>query len=106
ERRFGMAWRPPADDHLREYIVALRAIWRSWQTGERLNHRGDFYNITLMTPFFDPGPIDHPQIPIYTAGVNERMCRLAGEISDGFHAHPFHTRRYLSDVVIPAIEDG
>ncbi|MBX3000636.1 MAG: TIGR03617 family F420-dependent LLM class oxidoreductase [Caldilineaceae bacterium] len=106
ERRFGMDWRTPADAHLREYIAALRAIWQSWQTGERLNHRGDFYKLTLMTPFFNPGPIDHPQIPIYTAGVNERMCRLAGEVSDGFHAHPFHTRRYLQEVVIPAIENG
>lgn len=106
ERRFGMTWRAPADVHLREYIAALRAIWQSWQTGERLNHRGDFYKLTLMTPFFNPGPIDHPQIPIYTAGVNERMCRLAGEVSDGFHAHPFHTRRYLQEVVIPAIEEG
>lgn len=106
ERRFGMNWRSPADVHLREYIAALRAIWQSWQTGEKLNHRGDFYKLTLMTPFFNPGPIEHPQIPIYTAGVNERMCRLAGEVSDGFHAHPFHTRRYLQEVVLPAIADG
>lgn len=106
ERRFGMPWRPPADDHMRDYIAALRSIWQSWQSGERLNHRGDFYKLTLMTPFFNPGPIDHPYIRIYTAGVNERMCRLAGEISDGFHAHPFHTRRYLDEVVIPALEAG
>lgn len=106
ERRFGMQWQTPAADRLRDYILALRAIWQSWQKGERLNYRGDFYKLTLMTPFFDPGPIDFPQIPIYTAGVNERMCRLAGELSDGFHAHPFHTRRYLEELVIPAIEDG
>lgn len=106
ERRFGMTWRTPADAHLRDYIGALRAIWQAWQTGERLNYRGDFYKLTLMTPFFAPGPIEHPAIPIYTAGVNERMCRLAGEVSDGFHAHPFHTRRYLQEVVIPEIEQG
>ncbi len=106
ERRFGMEWRSPADAHLRDYIGALRAIWAAWQSGERLNYRGEFYKLTLMTPFFDPGPIDHPHIPIYTAGVNERMCRLAGEISDGFHAHPFHTQRYLQEVVIPEIERG
>jgi probable F420-dependent oxidoreductase len=106
ERRFGMTWEQPAAERLRDYVLALRAIWHSWQNGERLNYRGDFYKLTLMTPFFDPGPIEHPHIPIYTAGVNERMCRLAGEVSDGFHAHPFHTRRYLEEVVIPAIEKG
>ncbi len=106
ERRFGMTWETPAAERLRDYILALRAVWHSWQNGERLNYRGEFYKLTLMTPFFDPGPIDYPQIPIYTAGVNERMCRLAGEVSDGFHAHPFHTRRYLNEIVIPAIEDG
>jgi probable F420-dependent oxidoreductase len=105
-RRFGMEWRTPADEHLREYVRALRAIWQAWQTGERLNFRGDFYKLTLMAPFFDPGPHGHPHIPIYTAGVNLRMCRLAGEISDGFHVHPFHTRRYLREVVLNAIDEG
>ena len=106
ERRFGMTWETPAVERLRDYILALKAIWYSWQNGERLNYRGDFYKLTLMTPFFDPGPIDYPQIPIYTAGVNERMCRLAGEVSDGFHAHPFHTRRYLEEIVIPRLRMG
>lgn len=105
-RRFGMEWKTPPVDHLREYIQALRAIWQAWQTGERLNFRGQFYKLTLMAPFFDPGPHDYPELPIYTAGVNLRMCRLAGEISDGFHAHPFHTRRYLKEVVLPAIAEG
>jgi probable F420-dependent oxidoreductase len=105
-RRFGMAWRSPAVDHLREYVAALRAIWHAWSTGERLNFRGQFYKLTLMTPFFDPGPHDYPHIPIYTAGVNLGMCRLAGEVSDGFHVHPFHTRRYLDEVVLAAIKEG
>jgi len=59
-----------------------------------------------MAPFFDPGPHDFPQVPIYTAGVNLRMCRLAGEVSDGFHVHPFHTRRYLDEVVLQAVAEG
>lgn len=105
-RRFGMEWKTPAVDHLREYVNALRAIWHAWQTGERLNFRGQFYKLTLMAPFFDPGPHDFPQVPIYTAGVNLRMCRLAGEVSDGFHVHPFHTRRYLKEVVLGAIAEG
>jgi probable F420-dependent oxidoreductase len=105
-RRFGMDWKTPAADALREYVGALRAIWHAWQTGERLNFRGQFYKLTLMAPFFDPGPHDYPKIPIYTAGVNLRMCQLAGEISDGFHVHPFHTRRYLQEVVLQAIGKG
>jgi probable F420-dependent oxidoreductase len=105
-RRFGMEWKKPAAEALREYVGALRAIWHAWQTGERLNYRGRFYKLTLMAPFFDPGPHDYPEIPIYTAGVNLRMCRLAGEVSDGFHVHPFHTRRYLQEVVLPVITEG
>jgi len=105
-RRFGMEWRTPAADHLKEYVQALRAIWHAWQTGERLNFRGQFYKLTLMAPFFDPGPHDYPKVPVYTAGVNVRMCHLAGEVSDGFHVHPFHTRRYLQEVVLPAIAKG
>ncbi len=105
-RRFGMDWKTPAADALREYVSALRAIWHAWQTGERLNFRGQFYKLTLMAPFFDPGPHGYPQVPIYTAGVNLRMCHLAGEISDGFHVHPFHTRRYLREVVLQSLAEG
>ena len=105
ERRFGMTWSPPVP-RLREYVQALRAIWTAWQTGGKLNFRGEEYKLTLMTPFFSPGPIDHPQVPIFIAGVGVPLCKLAGEVADGFHVHPFHTRRYLSEVVLPAIDAG
>ena len=59
-----------------------------------------------MTPFFNPGPIDYPRPAIYIAGVNEYMCRLAGELCDGFHIHPFHSIKYLDDVVFPNIQRG
>ena len=59
-----------------------------------------------MTPFFNPGPISHPDIPIYIAGVNTGLARLAGEVADGFHVHPFHTPRYLREVLLPAIHQG
>jgi len=104
-RRFSMPWDRPAA-RLREYILALRAIWDSFQTGETLQFEGEFYQHTLMTPFFDPGPIDHPQIPVYIAGVNTRLARLAGEISDGFHVHPFHSPQYVRQTVKPAIAEG
>jgi probable F420-dependent oxidoreductase len=104
-RRFSMPWDRPAA-RLREYIMALRAIWESFQSEGPLNFEGDFYHHTLMTPFFDPGPIDHPDIPIYIAGVNTRLATLAGEICDGFHVHPFHSPEYLRRTVIPAITEG
>jgi len=105
-RRFGMPWPDSVVGKLREQIAAIRAFWNTWQTGEKLNFRGDYYKLTLMSPFFDPGPIDHPHIPIYLAGVNTGLARLAGETADGFHVHPFHTRRYLRQVLLPAIEQG
>ena len=105
ERRFGMTWSPPVP-RLREYVQAIRAVWTAWQTGGKLNFRGGEYKLTLMTPFFSPGPIAAPNIPIFIAGVGMPLCKLAGEVADGFHVHPYHTRNYLSEVVLPAIADG
>lgn len=103
--RFSMPWSAPVP-RMREFIAALRAIWATWQKGEPLRFRGDHYRFTLMTPFFDPGPIDRPEIPVLLAAVGPAMCRLAGEAADGIHVHPFHTRRYLEEVVGPAIAQG
>jgi probable F420-dependent oxidoreductase len=105
ERRFAMPWGQPAA-RLRDYILALRHIWEVWQNGGRLNYRGEFYKLTLMAPFFDPGPIAHPRIPIYIAGVNRLLCELAGELCDGFHVHPFHTPRYLAEAIRPWLAAG
>src|ERR671913_680482 len=104
-RRFSMPWDRPAA-RLREYILALRAIWESFQSEGPLNFVGDFYHHTLMTPFFNPGPMDHPEIPIYIAGVNTRLAALAGELCDGFHVHPFHSPEYVRRTVKPAITEG
>jgi probable F420-dependent oxidoreductase len=104
-RRFSMPWERPAA-RLREYILALRAIWDSFQTGESLQFEGEFYRHTLMTPFFNPGPIDIPEIPIYIAGVNTRLAALAGELCDGFHVHPFHSPEYVRSTLKPAIAEG
>jgi probable F420-dependent oxidoreductase len=105
ERRFGVKWEHPGPK-LREMILMMRAIWDCWQHGTRPSFRGTFYNFTLMTPFFNPGPIAHPHVPIYIAGVNEYMCRLAGELCDGFHVHPLHSIRYLDEVVLPNLHKG
>ncbi|CAN5238473.1 LLM class F420-dependent oxidoreductase [soil metagenome] len=104
-RRFGMPWDRPAA-RLKDYILALRAIWGSFQREGGLDYEGEFYRHTLMSPFFNPGPIEHPEIPVYIAGVNTRLARLAGELCDGFHVHPFHTPEYVRQVVQPAIKEG
>jgi probable F420-dependent oxidoreductase len=104
-RRFSMPWDRPAA-RLREYILALRAIWESFQTEGALEFEGEFYRHTLMTPFFNPGPIEHPEIPLYIAGVNTRLAELAGELCEGFHVHPFHSPEYVRRTVIPAIAEG
>jgi probable F420-dependent oxidoreductase len=106
ERRFGMDWPESPVGKLREQIQVLRAFWSAWQNGESLNYRGKYYKLTLMTPFFNPGPIGHPHIPIYIAGVNTGLAQLAGEAADGFHVHPFHTARYLGEKLIPAVTSG
>ena len=104
-RRFSMPWDRPAA-RLREYILALREIWESFQNEGPLEFEGEFYRHTLMTPFFNPGPIGHPEIPVYIAGVNTRLAALAGELCDGFHVHPFHSPEYVRRTVIPAIAEG
>ncbi|MGI8649182.1 MAG: LLM class F420-dependent oxidoreductase [Rubrobacter sp.] len=104
-RRFSMPWDRPVA-RLRDYILAVQAIWGSFQSEGPLKYEGEFYQHTLMTPFFNPGPVEHPKIPIYIAGVNTALARLAGEVSDGFHVHPFHSPDYLRQVVKPAIAEG
>ncbi len=106
ERRFGQPWPESPVKKLREQIEVIRAIWDCWQNGTKLNYRGEYYKITLMSPFFNAGTIAHPNIPIYIAGVNTGLAKLAGEICDGFHVHPFHSLRYLKEIVLPAIDEG
>lgn len=106
ERRFGMPWPESVTGKLREQIQVIRALWDCWQNGTKLNFRGEHYKITLMSPFFNAGAIEDPNIPIYIAGVNTGLASLAGELCEGFHAHPFHSPRYLRDVILPAVEEG
>jgi probable F420-dependent oxidoreductase len=105
QRRYGLPWDEPGS-RLRDYIGALRAIWHCWQHRTPLDYRGRFYTHTLMPPFFSPPPMEHPRIPVQVAGVQPSMCRLAAETADGLHIHPFHSARYLRDVVLPAVNDG
>jgi len=105
ERRFSVKFESPGP-RMAEAIQAIRAIWDCWQNGTRLDFKGRFYTFDVMTPFFNPGPIEHPRIPIYIAAVNPYMCRVAGEFCDGVHVHPFNSPKYLREVVHPAVEEG
>ncbi|MGH8597384.1 MAG: TIGR03617 family F420-dependent LLM class oxidoreductase, partial [Gammaproteobacteria bacterium] len=105
ERRFSATFDHPAA-RVTDYIRCVRAIWDTFQNQTRPNYSGSFYQFKLINAFFDPGPLPHPEIPIYLAGVNARMCFAAGEVADGFHVHPMHSAGYLRDVVRPALDDG
>jgi probable F420-dependent oxidoreductase len=104
-KRFSMEWSHPAP-RMREFILAMRAIWDSWNDGTKLDFQGDFYTHTLMTPFFNPGPNPHGNAKVFLAGVGELMTEVAGETCDGFLCHGFTTERYLREVTLPALERG
>ena len=105
ENRFGMPWSRPAA-RMREMALAVRAIFAAWEGRAELDFRGDFYRHTLMIPAFDPGPNPFGPPPIFTAGFGPRMTEVAGEVADGFFAHPFNTRKSLLEVTLPALERG
>jgi probable F420-dependent oxidoreductase len=105
ERRFGIEWTPPAP-RLRDYIGALRAIWRCWETGGKLDYHSAGYTLTLMTPAFSPEPIGLPMVPVTIAAVGEAMLRVAGQVADGARLHPLCSRRYLEEVCLPQIAEG
>jgi probable F420-dependent oxidoreductase len=104
-KRYSMPWSHPAP-RMREFILAIRAIWHTWETGEKLDFRGDFYTHTLMAPFFDPGPNPHGNPKIFLAAVGPLMTETAGEVADGVLCHGFSTERYVREVTLPAVERG
>lgn len=105
ERRFSMPFDHPAA-RMREFVLAVRAIWATWRHGTPLDVRGEFYQHTLMTPFFIPGPMPHPDSRILLAGVGPLMVRTAGEVADGLVIHPFHTADHLAVSTLPSFEEG
>ena len=105
EKRFSVPWSAPVP-RLREYVQALRAIWRSWETGERLRFEGEHYTFTLMTPNFTPVSTGQPMVPVTLAAVGDYSLRLSGEVADGVRLHGFCTRRYLEEVCMPRIAEG
>jgi probable F420-dependent oxidoreductase len=105
ERRFGFKWSAPGP-WMREYIQAVRAVWDSWQNSAPLDFDGLHYRLNLIVPLFDPGPIEHPNIPIHVAAVNEYMCQVAGEVADGVRPHPVCSADYIEAVMLPALARG
>jgi probable F420-dependent oxidoreductase len=105
ERRYSSAFAPPGP-RLREYVLAMKAIFRAFRGDEPLHFDGDHYSFSLLPDMWSPGPIDVPDPPIYLAGFNPWMCRMIGEVADGIHVHPLHSLRYLEEVVRPNIADG
>ncbi|MBM3140624.1 MAG: TIGR03617 family F420-dependent LLM class oxidoreductase [Chloroflexi bacterium] len=105
ERRFSVPWAPPGP-RLRDYISCMRAIWDSWQNGTKPSYEGEYYQYKLTSPFFNPGPIEHPEIKIVISAVNPFNARLAGEVCDGIAIHGFSTFKYIREVLIPAVHEG
>ncbi len=105
EKRFSVPWIAPIS-RLREYVQALRAIWTAWEKGERLRFEGRYYTFTLMTPNFVPPSLGLPMVPITLAAVGPKALGLAGQVADGVVLHPFCTRRYQEDIILPRVREG
>ena len=105
ERRYGIAWSAPAP-WMRDYINAVRAVWDCWQNGTPLDFQSDHYNLNVMVPLFDPGPIEHPDIPIHLSAIGPNMCAVAGEVADGVRLHPVCTAKFIDEQVLPNLARG
>jgi probable F420-dependent oxidoreductase len=105
ERRYSSTFDHPGP-RLREYVLAMKAIFRAFRGEEKLAFDGDFYKFSLLPTTWSPGPIDVADPPIYVAAVNPWMCRMVGEVADGIHVHPLHSVRYVQEVVRPNLEAG
>ena len=105
ERRYGIPWSAPAP-WMRDYVNAIRAMWVCWQNGTPLAFESDHYNLHVMVPLFDPGPIEHPDIPIHLAAIGPNMCAVAGEVADGVRLHPVCTSKFIDEQVLPNLARG
>jgi probable F420-dependent oxidoreductase len=106
QRRYSSFWSGHPQPQMREYIQAIKAIWQAWQTGEKLDYRGEYYTHTLMSPEFNPGPVPGGPPKIMISAVGPAMARLAGEICDGVRMHGFCTAKYIQDVIWPELQKG
>lgn len=106
EKRYSTPWTTPVP-RMREYIASVKAIFYSFQHGTPLKYIGKYYRFTKLQAFFNPGPIDHPDIPIFLGAVGPLMTALAGEVSEGMITHPTNTPpRYIREVTLPRLQKG
>jgi probable F420-dependent oxidoreductase len=105
ERRYSAEFEPPGP-RMREHVEAIRHIWDCFQNGTRLDYQGDYIKVSLLNRQWSAGPIEHPDIPLYISAVGPYMLKLAGELCDGVHIHPFHSRSYLDGFVLPKLAEG
>jgi probable F420-dependent oxidoreductase len=105
EKRFGVEFSPPAA-RMREYIQALKAIFDCWQNGADMAFDGKYFRHTLMTPMFNPGPLDCGPPPVMLGALGPKMTEVAGEVADGLIVHPFNNMPFLSDHALPAVQRG
>jgi probable F420-dependent oxidoreductase len=106
EGRYSTPWSAPRA-RMGEYVEALRAIWGCFQDGGPLRYQGEHYRFTRLQPFFNPGPIARPGIPILLGAVGPKMTQLAGRVSDGIMTHPTNSSpRFLREVTRPALDAG
>jgi len=105
EKRYGASFDRPIA-RMRELVGALRAIFATWETGERLNFRGEFWSHTLMPPMFNPGPNPYGPPSIALGGLGPQMIRLAAEVADGVLVMPFNTATHFASRSVPAIDEG
>jgi probable F420-dependent oxidoreductase len=106
QRRYSAFWSGHPQPQMREYVQAIKAIWNTWETGEKLDFRGEYYTHTLMTPEFNPGPVPGGSPKIMISAVGPAMARLAGELCDGVRMHGFCTAKYIQDVIWPELQTG
>src|SRR4051794_4714358 len=104
-RRFAMPWGRPAEQ-MRDYVLALQAIWRSWSSDEPLDVESEHYRFNLMTPMFVPPAHDFGPPQVFIAGVGDHMTRVAGEVADGFVCHAFSTPEWIRARTRSALLDG
>jgi len=105
-RRYAADWTGPPGPRLRDYLLCMKAMFDAFQNGGRPKFESEHYQFSLMAPFFNPGPIEHPHIPVYIAAVNPYMARLSGELCDGLRLHPISTFAHTRAEVLPAVEAG